>query len=125
MEESPFYPPPMNHAQYQAQHPPPLPPPHHNTFPSSSNNSQHTFYTSYPPHPQVRQVRRYKTVKRLVQIPQGKLVFDCPVPIQYLERVSLRDVQEFNFMRYSGSSLKENVLHNGRSLMNPNFFFFV
>lgn len=111
----------MHHTQYQSPPPHPSllprhimsassphllmsphpPPPQQNTFPPS-NNSQHSFYTPCAPHPQVRQTRRYKTVKRLVQIPQGKLVLNCPVPIQYLERVPLRDPREFNMMRYTG-----------------------
>ena len=55
-------------------------------------------YSTFPP---FRQARRYKTVKQLVHIPQGKLILNCPVPIQYLERVPLRDSPEFSNMRYT------------------------
>ncbi|KAL7331635.1 Chitin synthase, class 2 [Mucor circinelloides] len=107
----------------------------HNSFPPSSNHSsQHHIYPAFyphaqsqppqppsaqpefqynpaPPHHQVRQVRRYKTIKRLVQIPQGKLVLNCPVPIQYLERVPLRDPKEFNMMRYTAITCDANEFH--------------
>lgn len=124
MEESPYYVSHMHYTQYEAPpphprllqmsassphlfiSPPPPPPPQHETFPPSSNNSQHAMYMPYAPPSHARQVRRYKTVKRIVEIPQGKLVLNCPVPIQYLERVPLRDPREFNIMRYTGSCLK-------------------
>lgn len=65
-----------------------------------------TIISPPPPPPPVHyippvQARRYKTVKRLVQVSQGKLVLDCPVPQQYLERVSIRDPKEFSTMRYT------------------------
>lgn len=105
----------------------------HHSFPppSSTHSSQHHIYPPFYPHAQsqppaapqefqynsalphhpVRQVRRYKTVKRLVQIPQGKLVLNCPVPIQYLERVPLRDPKEFNMMRYTAITCDANEFH--------------
>lgn len=109
----------------------------HHSFPppSSNQSSQHRIYPPFYPHAQsqppqatsapqefqfnnaplpqypVRQVRRYKTVKRLVQIPQGKLVLNCPVPIQYLERVPLRDPKEFNMMRYTAITCDPNEFH--------------
>ncbi|KAI8366232.1 chitin synthase 1 [Blakeslea trispora] len=80
-------------------------------FPSlalpSDMNTMHQYnesFSSDDPYftvPPFRQARRYKTVKQLVQIPQGKLILNCPVPIQYLERVPFRDSPEFNNMRYT------------------------
>ncbi|KAL9557866.1 hypothetical protein MBANPS3_001175 [Mucor bainieri] len=89
----PFYP----HAQSQPPQPPSAP--------------QEFQYNPALPHHPARQVRRYKTVKRLVQIPQGKLVLNCPVPIQYLERVPLRDPKEFNMMRYTAITCDANEFH--------------
>lgn len=91
--------------------PPPAPPPptSHHSFPSSSNSMSQQQYivspqaqpTNWPQQLPQQQLRRYRTIKRLVQIPQGKLVLDCPVPVQYLERVPVRDPREFNMMRYT------------------------
>lgn len=136
MEGSPYYPPQLHRQQ---QMPPVIPPHHmmssssphllmsppplnHNSFPPSSNHSsQNRIYPPFYPHAQqpppppapyqIRQVRRYKTIKRLVQIPQGKLVLNCPVPIQYLERVPLRDPKEFNMMRYTAITCDANEFH--------------
>ncbi|CEP13929.1 hypothetical protein [Parasitella parasitica] len=135
MEESSYYP---QQLHRQQQMPPTIPPhrirssssPHllmsplplnHNSFPpSSTRSSQNRIYPPLHPltqplfHPysiplhQNRQVRRYKTIKRLVQIPHGKLVLDCPVPIQYLERVPLRDPKEFSMMRYTAITCDPN-----------------
>lgn len=137
MEGSPYYPPQL-HGQNQM---PPMIPPHHSsphllmtppllnhsTFPpssSSNHSSQHNMYPPFYPHAQQpshpflpatlhphRQVRRYNTIKRLVQIPQGRLVLNCPVPIQYLERVPLRDPKEFNMMRYTAITCDANEFH--------------
>jgi hypothetical protein len=111
---SPFHQPPPPLSFYPPQHhimeaavssphilmspPPPPPPSSHHSFPSSTNTSQ--YFIPPPPVPR-HQLRRYRTIKRLVQIPQGKLVLDCPLPIQYLERVPVRDPREFNTMRYT------------------------
>ncbi|KAF7727456.1 Chitin synthase, class 1 [Apophysomyces ossiformis] len=53
-------------------------------------------YTAAP----ARQPRRYKVTRR-VQLTNGNLVLDCPVPSQYLEAVPLRDTKEFTHMRYT------------------------
>lgn len=109
--QSPFYPPPPIPLLY-----PPEPQRHQiagaassphllmsspNTHPPTAPLYQHhsPYYVSSPVVHQ--QPRRYRTIKRLVQIPQGRLVLDCPVPIQYLEKVPLRDAREFNIMRYT------------------------
>lgn len=109
--QSPFYPPPPIPLLY-----PPEPQRHQiagaassphflmsspNTHPPTAPLYQHhsPYYVSSPVVHQ--QPRRYRTIKRLVQIPQGRLVLDCPVPIQYLEKVPLRDAREFNMMRYT------------------------
>jgi chitin synthase len=110
--QSPFYPPPplpfyQNPHLMGANSSPHIlvsPPPHHNnTFPPPTNNS--TYYLAPPLQqqqpPVVHQARRYRTIKRLVQIPQGKLVLDCPVPVQYLDKVPLREGREFEKMRYT------------------------
>ncbi|KAG2197370.1 hypothetical protein INT46_008367 [Mucor plumbeus] len=137
MEGSPYYPPQLHRQQqmppvipshymmsssspHLLMSPPPL---NHNSFPSSSSHSSQNYiyppsfyqhaqqpFSPHAPH-QIRQVRRYKTIKRLVQIPQGKLVLNCPVPIQYLERVPLRDPKEFNMMRYTAITCDANEFH--------------
>lgn len=48
----------------------------------------------------VRQPRRYRTVRR-VPLVKGNLVLDCPVPVQYLNSVPMRDRKEFTHMRYT------------------------
>lgn len=77
----------------------------HHTFPSTANHSPYFFSSppQQPPNnqPPVQQPRRYRTIKRLVQIPQGRLVLDCPVPVQYLDKVPLREGREFEKMRYT------------------------
>ncbi|ORZ01326.1 chitin synthase 1 [Syncephalastrum racemosum] len=47
-----------------------------------------------------RQPRRYRTVRR-VPLVKGNLVLDCPVPVQYLNSVPMRDRKEFTHMRYT------------------------
>ncbi|CAG8493588.1 14834_t:CDS:2 [Funneliformis mosseae] len=49
----------------------------------------------------VRQPRRYKTTKR-VELFQGNLVLDCPVPTKLLQIVPRKDDREFTHMRYTG-----------------------
>ncbi|GAA5806345.1 Chitin synthase, class 1 [Helicostylum pulchrum] len=81
-----------------------------------------TILSPAPPPPPVHyippvQARRYRTVKRLVQVPQGKLVLDCPVPQQYLERVSIRDPKEFSTMRYTAVTCDASeFVHNKYTL---------
>lgn len=110
--QSPFYPPPPIPLLYQqgpqrhqimgAASSPHLLMPSQNAHSSIPPSYPHRspYYVS-PPFVHQQQPRRYRTIKRLVQIPQGRLVLDCPVPIQYLEKVPLRDAREFNMMRYT------------------------
>ena len=50
--------------------------------------------------PMNRPIRRYNTVKR-VQLQNGHLIVDVPVPSKYLEKVTIQDGVEFTHMRYT------------------------
>lgn len=64
----------------------------------NGNNTQAFFYPTFPP---TRQARRYKSIKKVVPMHNGKLILECPVPRQYLDQVPIRDNREFNTMRYT------------------------
>ncbi|BFZ65301.1 Chitin synthase, class 2 [Saitoella coloradoensis] len=53
--------------------------------------------------PPTRQPRRFKTIKR-VELYQGNLVLDCPVPSRLLQKVPRRDEREFTHMRYTAAT---------------------
>ena len=50
--------------------------------------------------PMNRPIRRYNTIKR-VQLQNGHLIVDVPVPNKYLEKVAIQDGVEFTHMRYT------------------------
>ncbi|GBC08513.1 hypothetical protein RclHR1_08180007 [Rhizophagus clarus] len=58
---------------------------------------EHTKHFGQAP---VRQPRRYKTTKR-VELFQGNLVLDCPVPSKLLSLVPRQEDREFTHMRYT------------------------
>lgn len=68
------------------------------TYTEDNNNTQAYFYPTFPP---TRQARRYRSIKKVVPIQNGKLILECPVPRQYLDQVPMRDAREFNTMRYT------------------------
>lgn len=54
-----------------------------------------------------RQVRRYKTTKR-VELVQGNLVLDCQVPSKLLSSVERQKDKEFTHMRYTAATCDPN-----------------
>jgi hypothetical protein len=64
---------------------------------ASVSFAEHTKHFGQAP---VRQPRRYKTTKR-VELFQGNLVLDCPVPSKLLQMVPRQDDREFTHMRYT------------------------
>jgi chitin synthase len=65
-----------------------------------------------------RPVRRYKTVKR-VQLQDGHLVVDVPVPEKYLDKVQIRDGIEFTHMRYSAITCDPDLFLEERFTLRP------
>jgi len=53
--------------------------------------------------PPPRQPRRFKTVKR-VDLFQGNLVLDCPVPPRFLNTLANKKDREFTHMRYTAAT---------------------
>ena len=53
--------------------------------------------------PPPRQPRRFKTVKR-VDLFQGNLVLDCPVPPRFLNTLPNKKDREFTHMRYTAAT---------------------
>ncbi|CAI2167449.1 17560_t:CDS:2 [Funneliformis geosporum] len=71
----------------------------------------------------VRQPRRYKTTKR-VELFQGNLVLDCPVPTKLLQMVPRKDDREFTHMRYTGctsepDNFKKNLYTLRQQIYEP------
>ncbi|KAL1924501.1 uncharacterized protein VTP21DRAFT_4155 [Calcarisporiella thermophila] len=65
------------------------------------------------------QPRRHRTVKR-VQLTDGNLVLDCPVPSRYLDGVPLKNEKEFTHMRYTAATCDPNNFKSeGFSLRQP------
>jgi chitin synthase len=70
--------------------------------------------TGYPYYYQIpplyhRQERRYKPVKHIVKIQRGAVVLDCPVPVQYLDKVPIQNQKEVDFMRYTAVTCDPSV----------------
>jgi chitin synthase len=79
--------------------------------PSSGGSSSVTFAdqdrTKHYGQAPVRQPRRYKTTKR-VELFQGNLVLDCPVPSKLLSIVPRQEDREFTHMRYTACTCDPN-----------------
>ncbi|KAI9226551.1 MAG: family 2 glycosyltransferase [Piptocephalis tieghemiana] len=65
-----------------------------------------------------RPVRRFKTVRR-VALQDGNLVVDVPVPERYLEKVPLREGQEFTHLRYSAVTCDPDDFQAERFTLRP------
>jgi chitin synthase len=73
-------------------------------------NGPNLHYQPFPAGPNVRrgeppprQPRRYKTMKR-VELTNGNLVLDCPVPPRLLATLPNKTDREFTHMRYSAAT---------------------
>ena len=70
-------------------------------------NTNHQTFESGPNvrrgEPPPRQPRRFKTMKR-VDLFQGNLVLDCPVPPRFLNTLPNKKDREFTHMRYSAAT---------------------
>ncbi|CAG8568844.1 4391_t:CDS:2 [Diversispora eburnea] len=62
-----------------------------------SEITQETYHYGSAP---LRQPRRFKTTRR-VELSDGNLVLDCPVPSKLLQQVQLKTDREFTHMRYT------------------------
>ncbi|KAI8363168.1 chitin synthase 1 [Mortierella sp. GBAus27b] len=58
-----------------------------------------------------RQERRYKT-KKHVQLTDGNLILDCPVPTHYLDRQRHQEGEEWAYMRYSAVTCDPDEFKN-------------
>ncbi|KAG0324643.1 Chitin synthase, class 1 [Podila horticola] len=67
------------------------------------NNSATMHYGPVP----MRQARRYKTTKK-VQLTQGNLVLDCPIPSKLLDVLPKKNGDEFTTMRYTAVTCDPN-----------------
>lgn len=67
------------------------------------NNSPTMHYGPVP----MRQARRYKTTKK-VQLTQGNLVLDCPIPSKLLDVLPRKNGDEFTTMRYTAVTCDPN-----------------
>ncbi|ORY76991.1 glycosyltransferase family 2 protein [Protomyces lactucae-debilis] len=65
--------------------------------------SQYVQQDPYAAAPEGPQPRRYKTMKR-VELYNGNLVLDCPVPKKLLDTLPIRDGREFTHMRYTAAT---------------------
>ncbi|KAF9913231.1 Chitin synthase, class 1 [Lobosporangium transversale] len=65
-----------------------------------------------------RQERRYKT-KKNVQLTDGNLILDCPVPTHYLQHQRQQKGEEWEFMRYSAVTCDPNEFKNENYTLRP------
>ncbi|KAI8877991.1 glycosyltransferase family 2 protein [Backusella circina FSU 941] len=73
------------------------------------------YYYQVPPFHH-RQERRYKPVKHIVKIQRGAVVLDCPVPVQYLDKVPIQNQKEVDFMRYTAVTCDPSVFQEKYTL---------
>ncbi|KAF8988801.1 Chitin synthase, class 1 [Haplosporangium bisporale] len=88
----------------------PMPMPMPNAIPTGMSDSNYPFNNGptmhYGPVP-MRQARRYKTTKK-VQLTQGNLVLDCPIPSKLLDVLPKKNSDEFTTMRYTAVTCDPN-----------------
>ncbi|KAK3809224.1 MAG: chitin synthase 1 [Benniella sp.] len=65
-----------------------------------------------------RQERRYKT-KKNVQLTNGHLILDCPVPGHYLQHQREQEGEEWEYMRYSAVTCDPNDFKNENYTLRP------
>ncbi|KAG0314047.1 Chitin synthase, class 1 [Dissophora globulifera] len=65
-----------------------------------------------------RQERRYRTTKN-VQLTNGNLVLDCPVPMHYLKHQRQQQGEEWEFMRYSAVTCDPDDFKNENYTLRP------
>lgn len=68
-----------------------------------------------------RQVRRHKTTKR-VELFQGNLVLDCPVPTKLLAMSPYKDEHEFTNMRYTAVTCEPDNFKRDRYTLRQNLY---
>ncbi|KFH67905.1 chitin synthase [Podila verticillata NRRL 6337] len=68
--------------------------------------------------PPERQERRYKT-KKTVQLEDGNLVLECPVPRHYLDKQTQQKGQEWEFMRYSAVTCDPDLFKAENYTLRP------
>lgn len=109
----------------------PMPMPMPNAFPTGMSESNYPFNNGYGPQTSgypfysgnqpmhnnsptmhygpvpMRQARRYKTTKK-VQLTQGNLVLDCPIPSKLLDVLPKKNGDEFTTMRYTAVTCDPN-----------------
>ncbi|KAG0072453.1 Chitin synthase, class 1, partial [Podila epicladia] len=71
-----------------------------------------------PGEPPERQERRYKT-KKTVQLKDGNLVLECPVPRHYLDKQTQQKGQEWEFMRYSAVTCDPDLFKAENFTLRP------
>ncbi|KAG0018590.1 Chitin synthase, class 1 [Entomortierella chlamydospora] len=65
-----------------------------------------------------RQERRYKTTKN-VELTNGNLILDCPVPTHYLKNQRRQEGDEWQYMRYSAVTCDPNDFKNEGYTLRP------
>lgn len=113
--------PPQPQEQYTSVYPPqqPYPPPISEAVSQPllvQQNPSVSFNVGSEPGPEttyhygsapIRQPRRYKTTKR-VDLFDGNLVLDCPVPSKLLQMVPKKEDREFSHLRYTACTCDPN-----------------
>ncbi|KAG0331756.1 Chitin synthase, class 1, partial [Podila humilis] len=92
------------------QQPPPPPP-------MMMMNHQHHHNQHFGPVP-MRQQRRYKTTRK-VQLTQGNLVLDCPIPSKLLDVLPKKNGDEFTTMRYTAVTCDPNEFAKQNYTLRP------
>ncbi|KAF8984727.1 Chitin synthase, class 1 [Entomortierella lignicola] len=96
--------------------------PYHSAYPSTTTTAETPFL---PPASTVRygeaperQERRYKT-KKNVELTNGNLILDCPVPTQYLKNQRKQEGEEWEYMRYSAVTCDPNDFKSEGYTLRP------
>jgi hypothetical protein len=77
-----------------------------------------TYPTINTPYTSRKPVARSHTYKKQVELFQGNLVLDCPVPTRLME-ASARKEKEFSMMRYSAVTCDPNDFANSNYTLRP------
>ncbi|KAF9361934.1 Chitin synthase, class 1 [Mortierella sp. AD094] len=91
---------------------------HHASYPSAETPFlPHANTMRYGEAPE-RQERRYKT-KKNVELTNGNLILDCPVPTHYLKNQKKQEGDEWQYLRYSAVTCDPNDFKNEGYTLRP------
>ncbi|KAF9102390.1 Chitin synthase, class 1 [Mortierella sp. AM989] len=90
---------------------------HHASYPSVETPFLPNTTLRYGEAPE-RQERRYKT-KKNVELTNGNLILDCPVPTHYLKNQKQQEGDEWQYMRYSAVTCDPDDFKNEGYTLRP------